>query len=68
MDRATLEQIEVGLEVDVAQGRLKPRDVSRERAKRVAAAALSPPRSYPDSVESPLDPPTVGGTEVTRPT
>jgi hypothetical protein len=34
----------------------------------LADAAPSVTRSYPDAIENPVDPPSVGGTEITRPT
>lgn len=67
MNRATLARIEASLKRDVEAGVLKPQDVERERARRVAAETMSPPRSYPDTITNPVDPPTVGDTSVTRP-
>lgn len=37
-------------------------------ALKAAGVGQPGPRSYPDSTENPLGPPTVDGTEVTRPT
>lgn len=47
-----------------------PEGACRMRVNVVVGGIEPPPprQSYPDSIENPIGPPTVGGTEVTRPT
>jgi hypothetical protein len=51
---------------EVRDGKITPEQANVERVKRFEALRVqaSAPRSYPDAITSPVDPPTVTGTDV----
>lgn len=63
-------QVDLGLLEDLRDGKLTVEEVAARRPELLAAAKrptvqASAPRSYPDTITDPIDPPTVGGTDVT---